>query len=338
MWYAESHEKRNLTTLNRELVLNRFFSAEEINRLEGLKLITKARTSFIFHLKLKDKYIKDNCDEKNIRNIVFYMSRDKKFYCFFIDLNHDGKTIYVLGILEKKTGKYLIVGSQNERLFIKHYMFNYSDTSSYNVYDFVPSTVNNRENKYLDKNSDSLDIIDAIDDYFNTMCDNIRKPNYYYEKPGSFVQLSDKMIIIDVICDKNRTYYTNTGFCIQKPKIKRKIITLENVKPGLWENQVKINKQTSKNMEIISGIEINNLCHIGDNKWEFIGNAHIDNIINIHDLQTYKSNMMNWKWMIILLENGITLNLQTNAGIVEVYTHMANGLIDGIKITSAKKI
>ncbi|BCS82710.1 hypothetical protein QLL95_gp0221 [Cotonvirus japonicus] len=145
---------------------------EGVDRSEGVKLIAGARKSFIFHVKLKNKYLKDNCDEENIRNVCFYVSRDKKFYCILIDLEYDDGPIYMLGILEKKTGKYLVVGCQWENLFIKHHMFNYGDSSGNGVSDNIPISINDEEDKYLDKNPDPLDIIDAIDDYFNTMCDN----------------------------------------------------------------------------------------------------------------------------------------------------------------------
>nr|AEX63328.1 hypothetical protein mv_R1126 [Moumouvirus Monve] len=151
---------------------------EEINRSEGVKLIQRSRVSFSSYKKLKDNYLKNYCDEENIKNAVFYLSRDKKFYCLLIDLDYDNEPIYMLGILEKKTGKYLIVGCQWEHLFIKHHVFNYGDSSGYGEIENIPATINTSGGKYLNKKSKPNDIINAIDNYFNTMCDNLDGPNF----------------------------------------------------------------------------------------------------------------------------------------------------------------
>ncbi|AGF85775.1 hypothetical protein QJ854_gp007 [Moumouvirus goulette] len=98
---------------------------------EAFLLIQKAKDSFLSHKKIKDKYIKPKCEwDEREYDCKFYLSTDRKYYCvYFSYYNFSDEIFYFYGIIEKKTGKHLIMWCQGDNdnvdLEMKHHMFNY---------------------------------------------------------------------------------------------------------------------------------------------------------------------------------------------------------------------
>ncbi|AGC02422.1 hypothetical protein H012_gp026 [Acanthamoeba polyphaga moumouvirus] len=97
---------------------------------EAFLLIKQAKNSFLSHKKIKDKYIKPKCEWDEIEySCKFYLSTDRKFYCVYFCYCMDYNTFYFYGIIEKKTGKHLIISYREDRdnidLAMNHHMFNY---------------------------------------------------------------------------------------------------------------------------------------------------------------------------------------------------------------------
>ncbi|BCS83666.1 hypothetical protein QLL95_gp0457 [Cotonvirus japonicus] len=145
-----------------------------IDKSEALLLINKAKNSFLSHIKLKDKYIKKYRTSPEDRlETAFYLSKDKKFYCVFIDVFFvDNEGIYLFGIIEKETEKHLIIGCDGEDLFIVHHLFNCLHCNYCYGVDFDTRIKNKDE---LTEKSKPLDIIDTLDDYFDSINENRNK-------------------------------------------------------------------------------------------------------------------------------------------------------------------
>ncbi|QGR53567.1 hypothetical protein [Moumouvirus maliensis] len=97
---------------------------------EAFLLLQQAKKSFLSHKKIKDKYVKPKCEWAELEySCKFYLSTDRKYYCVFFCYYMDYDTLYFYGIIEKKTGKHLIIKYQEDRddinLAMNHHMFNY---------------------------------------------------------------------------------------------------------------------------------------------------------------------------------------------------------------------
>uniref|UniRef100_A0A6G6AAC3 Uncharacterized protein n=1 Tax=Borely moumouvirus TaxID=2712067 RepID=A0A6G6AAC3_9VIRU len=178
-----------------------------LNKSEPLYLIKQARLSFLTHKKIKckelkkiqDKYLEDIIeftkknygedyykyeseeDDALIVDKVFYLSGDKKYYCFYLNVLYTEEMgLYVFGILEKETGNYLIYESNGTNGCIHHYYYDidqceFSD-AIWNRSCLAPfNAISYKTNKWLSGKSKPDEIIDAIDDYFNTIYDGLYK-------------------------------------------------------------------------------------------------------------------------------------------------------------------
>uniref|UniRef100_A0A6G6ADY3 Uncharacterized protein n=1 Tax=Borely moumouvirus TaxID=2712067 RepID=A0A6G6ADY3_9VIRU len=139
---------------------------------EAFLLLQQAKNSFLSHKKIKDKYIKPKCEwDEQEYSCKFYLSTDRKFYCVCFYYYVDGDTFYFYGIIEKKTGKHLIILSQEDKynldLIIKHHMFNYE--CDYYKYD-------NLHFPHYEYENDPLELICYLEDqfkfFYKEMCDN----------------------------------------------------------------------------------------------------------------------------------------------------------------------
>ncbi|AGF85704.1 hypothetical protein QJ854_gp078 [Moumouvirus goulette] len=148
-----------------------------VDKSEILYLITQAKYSFMNYTKLKNKYFEEN---ENI-DAKFYLSGDKKYYCYFLSKSLEDHDMYTFGILEKESGKYFIILWEDGDLFLKN---NYYDLINCeclqcifcaNV-NFQPSiSISHKTNELLSSKSKPDEIIDTIDDYFNTIYDELYK-------------------------------------------------------------------------------------------------------------------------------------------------------------------
>ncbi|BCS83761.1 hypothetical protein QLL95_gp0362 [Cotonvirus japonicus] len=69
---------------------------------EILLLIAGAKKSFLFHKKIKNKYI-DGIEETSLQ---IYLSVDKKYYTIKFSHAKDKENLDFIGIFEKKSGKF----------------------------------------------------------------------------------------------------------------------------------------------------------------------------------------------------------------------------------------
>ncbi|AKI80632.1 hypothetical protein QJ850_gp067 [Acanthamoeba polyphaga mimivirus] len=134
-------------------------------------LIQRAKDSFLSHTKIKDKYIKSKCkwDECEY-SCNFYLSSNRKFYCVYFSYYMDFTILYFYGIIERKTGKHLIISYEEDRYNVyptmNHHMFNYEwDYQEHEDLHYPPY-------KHED---DPLELICCLEDQFNVfykeMCD-----------------------------------------------------------------------------------------------------------------------------------------------------------------------
>ncbi|AGF85705.1 hypothetical protein QJ854_gp077 [Moumouvirus goulette] len=179
-----------------------------LNKSEPLYLIKQARLSFLTYKKIKckelqkvkDKYDKeieeemkeaygDSYDEDYVKceydelqvDKAFYLSSDKKYYCFYLCVIYTEEMgLYVFGILEKETGKYLIYECNDTAGCIRHYYYNIDDcefsNAIWNRSCLAPfNAISYKTNDMLSGKSKPDEIIDSIDDYFNTIYDELYK-------------------------------------------------------------------------------------------------------------------------------------------------------------------
>lgn len=164
-----------------------------IDNTEAIFLIKRARESFLTHIKLKDKHIKTKYIDSGLNPKLikthFYQSTDKKFYCVYVNIIiRDSFGCYMFGIIEKSTNKHLImtyeiktkISNSYERICekyrISHHIFDYQPDIKYidklrNIDPYLFLSDDN--SKTLGKYHKPLDIIDAIEDYFEVFYDEI---------------------------------------------------------------------------------------------------------------------------------------------------------------------
>uniref|UniRef100_A0A6G6ACU5 Uncharacterized protein n=1 Tax=Borely moumouvirus TaxID=2712067 RepID=A0A6G6ACU5_9VIRU len=96
---------------------------------------------------------------------------DRKFYCVYFCYYMDFDTFYFYGIIEKKTGKHLIIWYQEDKydvdLEMKHHMFSYK--WDYNKHEDLHYAPYEHEN-------DPMEIICYLEDqfkiFYKEMCTN----------------------------------------------------------------------------------------------------------------------------------------------------------------------
>ncbi|BCS82512.1 hypothetical protein QLL95_gp0023 [Cotonvirus japonicus] len=160
-----------------------------VDNTDALFLIKRARNSFLSHTKLKDKHMKKKylteLSSEQIK-IHFYLSRDKKFYCFYFNITDDDAVFfYVFGIIEKSTGKHLMFvrefwSGSFDACYIKHNAFDYYTGDKYMEKTnrrTLPVTLSNNTKEILDDNHKPLDIIDSLEDYFLTLYEELSELN-----------------------------------------------------------------------------------------------------------------------------------------------------------------
>uniref|UniRef100_A0A6G6AAC5 Uncharacterized protein n=1 Tax=Borely moumouvirus TaxID=2712067 RepID=A0A6G6AAC5_9VIRU len=149
------------------------FTLVTINKAEVLCLINQAQISFLNYRKLKNKYLPDSQYWTK-----FYLSKDKKYYCFYFGKNHK---INIWGLIDKETGKYLIVGYISHYQFIYHYYYDIIDC------EYVPLSSGLDYFRCLEnikQDPKIFEIIDYLEGYFNAAYDGIYdfNPEDYYSK------------------------------------------------------------------------------------------------------------------------------------------------------------
>ncbi|AGC01615.1 hypothetical protein H012_gp851 [Acanthamoeba polyphaga moumouvirus] len=148
-----------------------------VDKSEILYLITQARYSFMNYIKLKNKYFEIDKDMEG----KFYLSSDKKYYCYFLSKSLEDHDMYTFGILEKESGKYLIILWEDGYLFLKNYYYDFVDCERlqcifYTNVNFQPLvSISYKTNEFLSIKSKPYEIIDTLDDYFNTIYDELYK-------------------------------------------------------------------------------------------------------------------------------------------------------------------
>ncbi|AGC01611.1 hypothetical protein H012_gp855 [Acanthamoeba polyphaga moumouvirus] len=159
-----------------------------INKSEILYLIKQARLSFLTHIKLKDKYMHNLPElcEQNDSDIslekVFYLSGDKKYYCFYfcIDYLYASET-YFFGILDKEIGNYLIMCCVCGLFYVKNNFFDINNCEDLDcmenirMLNFIPILLSEETDEDLSDKSKPLEIIDTLEDYFCTMYEELYK-------------------------------------------------------------------------------------------------------------------------------------------------------------------
>ncbi|AEQ61127.1 hypothetical protein [Acanthamoeba polyphaga mimivirus] len=141
---------------------------------EARFLIQRAKDSLLSHTKIKDKYIRPKCEWDECEySCKFYLSTDRKFYCVYFSYDLDFTILYFYGIIEKKTGKHLVVSheetSDNVYPMMNHHMFNYEwDNYEHEDLRYPPY-------KYED---DPLELICCLEDQFNAFYEEMCKKNY----------------------------------------------------------------------------------------------------------------------------------------------------------------
>ena len=161
-----------------------------VDNTEALFLIKKARDSFLTHIKLKDKHVKKNYLKAGLSSEeidrYFYLSSDKKFYCFYLrvaDKDFMGHyfSSYLFGIIERSTNKYLMMVNEfwsgsYEACYIKHNVFDYYPSDKYidktGVTD-PPTMLSFDTNEEIKDKHRPLDIIDSLEDYFLTLFEEL---------------------------------------------------------------------------------------------------------------------------------------------------------------------
>ncbi|UMZ08489.1 hypothetical protein [Acanthamoeba polyphaga mimivirus] len=127
---------------------------------EILLLIAGAKKSFLFHKKIKNKYIKD-IDETSLQ---IYSSVDKKYYSINFSHVKDGENLDFMGIFEKKSGKFFVITYLKS---FKRKGYTCIENNKYKIYDYF------KVNELIKK--DPLDIVVNLEDKFNDMYDKIYK-------------------------------------------------------------------------------------------------------------------------------------------------------------------
>jgi hypothetical protein len=303
---------------------------EGVDRTEGIKMIEKASKSFKSYTKLSNSVITDHIDKDNIKEACFYQSNNNAFYCFYLSLDYDDGTIYFSALLDRKNRKYLAIGSQGESLFIKHHLFDYGDSCGYGFSDGMIKDLDSDDptkEPMLNKKSHPDEILEVMENYFNTICDNMDGPNTTLLGPKAFNQKSNKM----VIC--NPAYGANEQKFIKKARVALQL----SVVPGkyyVWttscnhsEELLELYCVMNKDLESVD--------------WEFLDKIYTkNNIIGIHDLKYYvidPDTKPYWidKWSIA--DHSIIAELMCLKDTYDVYVSRDNNnIVNGIKIAYQK--
>lgn len=145
---------------------------DQVDKDIGVNLIFDARESFDEYVKLKDIYIGEYYDLYDKVETLFFKSTDHKFYLMYLNLDYYSDTYLMIGIFERQTGKYLIVGVDGEHLFIKNNEFNFYDTDGFGDCDRMGCDIFGDSKKYITLKSKPMFILDVINEYYETICDN----------------------------------------------------------------------------------------------------------------------------------------------------------------------
>lgn len=155
-----------------------------IDKFKALDLINQAKKSFASgsYAKLKNKYMPELelDDDAGATENVFYLSKDKKFYCFFMSVIYDEERgIYMFGILDKINGKYLVYESNYISSAIHCYYHDIAHCEFTNhLWDAGCSmcpliAISHDTKEFLTGKSKPGEIINAINDYYNTIYDDV---------------------------------------------------------------------------------------------------------------------------------------------------------------------
>ncbi|AVL94495.1 hypothetical protein ma109 [Moumouvirus australiensis] len=150
------------------------FNLEIINKAEVLHLINQAQISFLNCVKLKNKYLPNSKYSSK-----FYLSKDKKYYCFYFGKNHK---MNIWGLINKETGRYIIMGHISHYQFIYHYYYDIIDC------EYIPFSNNLDYFRCLEnikQNPKIFDIFNYMNGYFDAAYDGIydfNSEDYYSNK------------------------------------------------------------------------------------------------------------------------------------------------------------
>ncbi|QGR53623.1 hypothetical protein [Moumouvirus maliensis] len=110
---------------------------------------------------------------------VFYLSQDKKYYCFYFYIDLDISGSYFFGILDKENGNYLVMTYILGSFYVKNYFFDLDKCESLNciqdadIFDYPPISLSEETLEILSHKSKPLEIIDALENYFCTMYEEL---------------------------------------------------------------------------------------------------------------------------------------------------------------------
>lgn len=100
---------------------------------------------------------------------LFFKSTDNKFYLMYAHLDYDEGVVLMIGLFEKHADNYLIVGSNDDHLFIKNNAFNFYDIHGFGG-GFGYDTV--KYETYIGPKSKPEAILNIIHEYYNIICEN----------------------------------------------------------------------------------------------------------------------------------------------------------------------
>lgn len=152
-----------------------YFIDNEIANVDfskGIKMIKKAKKQE--YKKLKDTFISKYVTLKDIRETVFYKSLNNQFYLFYFFLTY-ADNLYMIGLLDRATGGYVVIGSQGEHLFIKHHLFNYGDSNGQANCDYMTCSLSDEDKKSckaprLNSKSPPKTLLTTLENYFTEIC------------------------------------------------------------------------------------------------------------------------------------------------------------------------
>ena len=285
---------------NHEHHLNQYI--EGVDKSEGIEIINQARISFgtDSFTKIKDKYISKNVTADHIIDTIFYKSTDNAYYCFFTHLYYDATSIYMCGLLNRQNGKYLVIGALRAHAFIKHHMFDYTDVSGHancvQMDCVLLSDLPDDEKVFLTSKSKPPSMLDTLENYFNTICNNELYPAYVWVEPVHYEQKTTKVIICNPTYGADNTDNTdnadnadndhtlkNVG--ILNKKSGKSIIRLHGVRRNTyyaWAKRCNYSAGLAELVIVADGI------HKDDCEWEYVNKIAIkDAMCGIFDLKYY---------------------------------------------------
>lgn len=145
--------------------------------VEAIELINKKKYS-----KLKDKYVSKYGDASDddywdiyVEPSLFF-KLDNKYYLFYFKIGYNeaaGTEIEILGLINKVTSKYIILGSENYQLFIRCNNFTWRDTDEKSPQSFMNIDMDDHFiGSYIDNNTKPNIILSVLHKYFTSICNN----------------------------------------------------------------------------------------------------------------------------------------------------------------------